>query len=96
LAASKDVDWDTCAEDSCIGVRLQSGGKCWAHADDQTLEAALKHLGEGGDLDARGVPIAPKLLQSILAASSDTQGRPKLKSARSSRPPFRARSDSTK
>jgi uncharacterized protein YjbI with pentapeptide repeats len=82
MAAPEKVNWDTCVEDDCTGVRLPTGGKCWVHADDQDLDAALKRLGEGGDLDARGVPITPELLQRILAASSGPQGRPMLRSAR--------------
>jgi uncharacterized protein YjbI with pentapeptide repeats len=69
MAASKDLGWETCAEDDCIGVRLPPGGKCWAHADDQDLDAALKQLGEDGQLDARGVQLSAKLLRRILEAA---------------------------
>jgi uncharacterized protein YjbI with pentapeptide repeats len=85
MVASEDVGWDVCdvcAEEGGIGIQLPSGGKCWAHADDPDFETALKRLGEGGDIDARGVPITPELLHRILAASSGPEGRPKLRSAR--------------
>jgi hypothetical protein len=76
MAASKYIDWLTCAEDDCIGVRLPTGGKCWAHADEQALDAALKRLGEDGHLDARGVPITQELLERVLAtAPQDDHGR---------------------
>ncbi len=37
--------WDTCADDGCVGVRLPTGGKCWAHAADSDLDPALKRSG---------------------------------------------------
>jgi uncharacterized protein YjbI with pentapeptide repeats len=77
------VDWETCAEGSCKGVQLPTGGKCWAHADDQDLDAALQQLGEGGDLDLRGVRLIAELLQRLLAgAPKNAQGHTSLKNAR--------------
>ncbi len=80
------VDWEICercAEEGGIGVCLPSGEKCWMHADDQDLDAALKQLGQGGQLDARGVPITDELLNEMLAsAPHDEHGRPVLTNAR--------------
>src|SRR6266545_1910473 len=83
-----NVDWETCADDGCIGVRLPTSTKCWAHAVDTELELAFKRLGEHGLLDARGVLITQELLRRLLAAAphddlpawrlvrqSDLQGR---------------------
>ena len=56
--ADHNVDWEACADDDCVGVRLPTGGKCWAHAARLNLSRALKRLGDGGRLDARGVPPA--------------------------------------
>jgi hypothetical protein len=69
MAVSKSVEWDTCAENDCIGVRLPTGGNCWAHATGQHLDAELKRLGEQGTLDARGVTISAELLNRILKAA---------------------------
>jgi hypothetical protein len=64
-------DWDKCAEEACIGVRLPTCATCWAHAGDADVDKALKRLGENGRLDARGVQITPGLLGRMLAAVSD-------------------------
>ena len=50
MTASRNVGWDTCAEDDCIGIPLPSGGKCWAHAEDGDLDTALKRLSKEGTL----------------------------------------------
>jgi Pentapeptide repeats (9 copies) len=63
------MDWPTCGEDGCIGIRLASITKCLAHASDQERNAALKQLGDTGDIDARGVPISTVLVEQILAAA---------------------------
>jgi hypothetical protein len=64
------VDWEVC--EHCekaggIGVRLPGGTRCWAHSDDHSLAKALKRLGEGEQIDARGVSITAELLERILA-----------------------------
>jgi uncharacterized protein YjbI with pentapeptide repeats len=64
-----NVDWATCADDGCNGIRLPTGDKCWAHAAEADLDPALKRLGEDGRLDARGVPITQELLERLLAAA---------------------------
>ncbi len=82
MAASKYIDWLTCAEDDCIGVRLPTGGKCWAHADDEDVETALKRLGEDGTLDARGVPVTPELTERLLETRRGSEGHIRLTSLR--------------
>jgi hypothetical protein len=81
--ADHNVDWEACADDDCVGVRLPTGGKCWAHADDSDLDAAFKRLGRDGRLDARGVPITAELLDRLLAAApQDEHGHRVLTDAR--------------
>jgi uncharacterized protein YjbI with pentapeptide repeats len=63
------VDWPTCDEDGCIGVRLAATTECLAHARDEQRNATLKKLGQSGEIDARGVPISQALLEQILAAA---------------------------
>lgn len=60
------VDWLTCDEDGCIGIRLDAGDKCLAHAEDEERDAALKQLAQTGMIDARGVTISSALLKRIL------------------------------
>jgi uncharacterized protein YjbI with pentapeptide repeats len=59
----------TCASDECYGVCLAAGDKCWAHADQSQVDAALERLSEDGRLDAHGVPITKDLLTCLLAAA---------------------------
>ena len=86
MATSKSVHWpvcERCAEGGGIGVRLPNGGDCWAHAQEQDLDAALQQLGEDGRLDARSVTITAVLLQRLLtAASHDDTGHAILTDAR--------------
>lgn len=71
------IDWPTCDEDGCIGIRVAAAPKCLAHASDEERNAALKQLGEAGKLDARGVSITRALLEQILAAAPlDAYNRP--------------------
>jgi uncharacterized protein YjbI with pentapeptide repeats len=60
--------WDICADSDCTGSRLPDGSRCWAHAKEPDLDAALERLSQGGRLDARGVPITNDLLRRLLAA----------------------------
>jgi len=72
MTTIENIHWDVCeqcAKDDGIGIRLPSGGNCWAHAEGPHLDAALKRLGEDGRLDARGVPISQELLERLLAAT---------------------------
>jgi hypothetical protein len=58
-----------CEQDGCTGVRLDAARACLAHASEEEVTAALKLIGETGEIDARGVPITDVLLQRILAAA---------------------------
>jgi uncharacterized protein YjbI with pentapeptide repeats len=81
--ADRNVDWEKCAEEDCIGILLPTGGKCWAHASEQDLDVALKRFGEDGRIDARGVPITKELLQRLLAAApKNDHGQPVLTNPR--------------
>jgi uncharacterized protein YjbI with pentapeptide repeats len=85
-----NVDWATCADDGCNGIRLPTGDKCWAHAAEADLDPALKRLGEDGRLDARGVPITQELLERLLAsAPQDDHGHTLLMGALLDRATFR-------
>src|SRR5438093_13437811 len=92
MPASEDVDWLTCAKyHECIGVRLPSGEGCWAHADEQDMDDALKRLGEDGRLDARGVTLTDDLLQRLLhAVPRDDQEHRLLTDAQFYRATFRS------
>jgi hypothetical protein len=77
------IVWPTCDEDGCIGIRLGTTPKCLAHASDEERNAALKQLGETGEIDARGVPITRALIEQILvAAPHDADNRPTLRATR--------------
>jgi len=81
--ADHNVEWESCTEPDCIGVPLLTGGRCWAHAAAADMDAALKRLGEDGQLDARGVPITPELLERLLtSAPHDDHGQAVLTDAR--------------
>jgi uncharacterized protein YjbI with pentapeptide repeats len=83
MANPDNVEWEICAEGECLGVRLPTGGKCWAHAAQPHLNQALKRLGEDGRLNARGVPITQELLRRLLAAAPpDDHGHATLTEAR--------------
>ena len=83
------IDWPTCDEDGCIGIRLASTSKCLAHASDEERSATLKQLGEHGEIDARGVPITQALLEQILAAAPhDADNHPVLTAPRFERATF--------
>jgi uncharacterized protein YjbI with pentapeptide repeats len=80
--AEHGIDWDSCADDGCAGVRLPAGGRCWVHAGEPARDQALKRLGQDGILDARGVQITRDLLRDLLdAAPKDQHRRPILESA---------------
>ena len=64
-----EVDWPTCGQAGCIGVRLLSARRCLAHASEEETAAALKVLGETGAIDARGVLITRVLLERVMAAT---------------------------
>jgi hypothetical protein len=91
------IDWPTCDEDTCIGVRLAATPKCLVHAGDEQRNAALKQLGETGEIDARGVPITQPLLEQILAAAPhDADNHPTFTAPRFDRATFKATPSSTR
>jgi uncharacterized protein YjbI with pentapeptide repeats len=65
------IDWLTCDEDGCIGIRLDAGDKCLAHAGDDERDAALQQVAQVGMIDARGVTISSALLKRILDSTPD-------------------------
>ena len=76
MAEGNGIDLPTCREDGCIGIRLDAGNMCLAHADGRDLDAELKRLGETGTIDARGVTIDTVLLNRILAAAPRGEQEP--------------------
>jgi len=83
VADGTKVDWPTCEEADCVGVRLATGPRCLAHCNDEDFAAALKAIGETGEIDTRGVPFGPALLEQVLnVASRDDDGNPEIKTAR--------------
>jgi Pentapeptide repeats (9 copies) len=68
MSEGTDVKWPACDQDGCIGVRLASARMCLAHGSEEETAAALKLVGETGEIDARGVSITPALLEQVLAA----------------------------
>ena len=69
MAEQKEAKWPTCKQAGCIGIRLPSASMCLAHAGEEEAAATLKRIGETGEIDARGVPITPALLERILTAA---------------------------
>jgi uncharacterized protein YjbI with pentapeptide repeats len=75
MAGDDTISWPTCSKAECIGIRLDMGGKCLAHATEQDRDAALKQLGDEGTIDARGVTISAELLHRILGAAPRAKRR---------------------
>jgi Pentapeptide repeats (9 copies) len=69
MAEQTEVEWPTCTQAGCIGIRLAAGRRCLAHASEEETAAALTLVGETGEINARGVPITPALLERILTAA---------------------------
>ena len=88
MADRADVDWKTCNLEGCIGIQLPDGGKCWTHADEQHLEAALEQVRKRGRLDARGVLISEELLKLLIAAATSSRQGYVLEDARFERATF--------
>jgi len=83
MAPQADVDWPVCGQDGCIGVHLDEGHGCLAHAGDEARDAALKKVTETGRIDARGVTVSSALLEKILdSAPRDPDGSRMLTEAR--------------
>lgn len=68
MAEQTEVEWPTCEQAGCIGICLASARTCLAHASEEETAAALRIVGETGEIDARGVPITPAILGRILSA----------------------------
>ena len=82
MAGQVSVDWPTCDQDDCLGVRLATGNKCLAHATDEDREAALEQFSQTGAINASGVTISTTLLERILErAPRDPDDSPTLTSA---------------
>jgi Pentapeptide repeats (9 copies) len=69
MAEQSEVEWPTCEQAGCAGIRLASARMCLAHASEEETAAALKLISETGAIDARGVPITGALLERILTAA---------------------------
>ena len=80
MAQRTDVDWPTCDQAGCTGIRLASARVCLAHGSEEETAAALKLVGETGAIDARGVHITRALLDRLLtAAPRGENGMPLIK-----------------
>jgi uncharacterized protein YjbI with pentapeptide repeats len=66
MAGRVSVDWLTCDEDECLGICLDAGHKCLAHAEDEERAAALGQVAQTGIIEARGVTISSSLFKRIL------------------------------
>jgi hypothetical protein len=82
MESAPSVDWETCSEDGCVGVRSGENGRCLAHLAPDDVRAALEQIASDGAVDARGVEIGGELLQRILDALPRTSGgRPRFEQA---------------
>jgi hypothetical protein len=63
MAEQSDLEWPTCEQAECIGIRLASARTCLAHAGEQEAAAAMKVVAQTGAIDARGAPITQALLE---------------------------------
>jgi uncharacterized protein YjbI with pentapeptide repeats len=94
MADQAAIEWQTCSQEGCIGIRLAGNASCLAHATSQDRKAALRQLSETGAIDARGVPITVALLEQILAATPhDTADHPTFTAARFDRASFQGTAD---
>jgi uncharacterized protein YjbI with pentapeptide repeats len=64
-----------CAEAGCRAAQLPDHRRCLAHASARARRDFLATLGPASSLDLRGVPIDEELLQTLLAALPDADGR---------------------
>ena len=89
MAGQSEVEWPTCEQAGCAGIRLASARMCLAHASEEETAAALKLISETGAIDARGVPITGALLERILTAAPRGENEePLLKDCRFDRVTF--------
>jgi hypothetical protein len=70
--------WPACAKEGCVGRRIEVEKCCLAHVDDRARQAVLDALEPEADLDLRGTPISPELLEQVLAAVQTDDSRPRL------------------
>lgn len=70
-------NWPTCrAAPDCQGIRI-SGHACLAHLTGADLGRALDAIHPGADIDMRGVPFTPELLNVVLRALSEPDSGPR-------------------
>jgi uncharacterized protein YjbI with pentapeptide repeats len=69
MTEQSEVEWPTCEQAGCVGIRLASARMCLAHASEEETAAALELISKAGEIDARGVPITGALLERILTAA---------------------------
>lgn len=70
------IDWPTCDLSNisgCVGVQVGSYGRCWSHLTPDELQAELRSLSPGDDLDVRGTDLGEDLLNDILRALRDQE-----------------------
>lgn len=89
MVQQPEVEWPTCEQAGCIGIRLASARACLAHASQEETANALKLVGDTGAIDVRGVLITDALLKRILtAAPLGENEEPLIKSCRFDRTTF--------
>jgi hypothetical protein len=59
------VDWETCSQASCIGVRVGGRDVCLAHLPEEELQVELRRIGKTGGIDARGVRFTEQLFSRL-------------------------------
>ncbi|WP_284117653.1 pentapeptide repeat-containing protein [Streptomyces fragilis] len=82
--------WPHCGHDAtsadrigCRGIRVGDHAACLAHLEEADRAAYLEALSPGADIDHRGTPFIPQLLDQLLAAVSDpSTGEPQFGVAR--------------
>ena len=80
--AAPAPDWPTCRGQRCIGIQVDPFGRCLAHLTPTELDQALKTLGPGADLDARGTTFTQELLQRVVETFRDNSTPPRFGTAR--------------
>jgi len=94
MAGQVSVDWPTCDEDECLGICLDAGDKCMAHAEDEELATALEQVAQTGRIDGRGATISSSLLKRILDSTPrNPDGNAMLTEAHFSAATFQADTD---
>jgi hypothetical protein len=90
--AAPAPDWPTCQSDvggqRCIGIRVAPFVRCLAHLTPTALDQALSALGPEADLDARGTPFTPELLDRVVETFRADDTKPHFGTARFDRAQF--------